>query len=273
MELGTSGSTDETQTRKVRSPNGSMVPVEITQERTLREDATGKTVERIVHYYDLAGNPTVTERVLIEERKTPGGGSHIDQTTWATDINGNMGKREVQTSDTKVSGNTTTTNTTISRVSIGGGFAVAEKRNEVTETTGNRQEIRSSLQRAVGDGRLQEVGREVRVIEKSGAETRERSSVYEPGMISGELQLGRETERTSTRRPDGSELTQVNLLSRGPNVPNQKVQIAQQEVIEKRKQPDGSVVETVSRRLPSAEPGVLGVAELVSETVCKGKCN
>ncbi len=51
-------------------------------------------------------------------------------------------------------------------------------------------------------------------------------------------------------------------------------QMKEQQLIERTKRPDGSVVETLSVRRPSiSDPNRLGNLQKLSETVCKGKCD
>jgi hypothetical protein len=50
-------------------------------------------------------------------------------------------------------------------------------------------------------------------------------------------------------------------------------QLFEQDVVQRQKAPDGSVIETVSvRRANPDNPSRLGPSQQISETVCKGKC-
>ena len=76
------------------------------------------------------------------------------------------------------------------------------------------------------------------------------------------------------KRADGSEVTEVNLY--GPSSdghaqePGAAPVIKEQQVVERRKAADGSVVETLSVRRPTySDPTKLGALEKVSETVCR----
>ena len=73
-------------------------------------------------------------------------------------------------------------------------------------------------------------------------------------------------------------MTEVNLYQRSIDGRIQErgapQQIKEQQVIERRKVPDGSVVETLSVRHPSlSDPTKLGGLQPLSETVCTGKCD
>ena len=51
------------------------------------------------------------------------------------------------------------------------------------------------------------------------------------------------------------------------------MRVKEQQVVQRRTNPDGSVVETLSVRRPSvSDPNRLGDLQKLSETVCKGKC-
>jgi hypothetical protein len=51
------------------------------------------------------------------------------------------------------------------------------------------------------------------------------------------------------------------------------LRVKEQQVVQRRTNPDGSVAETLSVRRPSvSDPNRLGDLQKYSETVCKGKC-
>jgi hypothetical protein len=276
VEEFTHQATDGVRTVRAQSINGRKVPLEQTEERVLSEGPSGKVTERIVRKYDSTGQLATTDRVLIDEKNLPGGGSHVEETTWRSDLNGNMYKNEQRTSDTRVSGDTTTVETAIARPAVNGGFETAEKHSSVIEGPPERQQTTETVSRRGGDGQFFDALREVRVTEKTGAETKESAVFYDAG-INGKLEPSRQSVSTTSKRPDGSEVTEVNLYTRGgparveENGPPQ--QIREQQIIERRKAADGSVVETLSMRLPSvADPNKLGGLQKLSETVCTGKC-
>src|SRR5437016_106277 len=60
-------------TEVTQSINGRSVPLQRTEERVVREDASGKVIERLIHRYDLTGSPLALQKVVIEETKGPGG--------------------------------------------------------------------------------------------------------------------------------------------------------------------------------------------------------
>src|SRR5258708_27979582 len=84
------GANDGTRTETTQSINGAKVPLEQSEEKVLRDNASGKVTERVVRKYDQTGRLTSTDRVLIEEQKPAGGGSHVDETTWRSAVHANM---------------------------------------------------------------------------------------------------------------------------------------------------------------------------------------
>jgi hypothetical protein len=269
------GSTDGSRTERSQSINGQKVPLEQADERILREDSNGKTVERVIRKYDQTGRLSSTERVVIEEQKRPDG-SHVEETTFRSDINGNMQRAEQRVSDTRASGNTRTTETVIARPTLNGAFETTEKRARVVEGSGDRQQTSETVQRRGDGGQFHDAIREVKVTEKVGADTKESIARYEPGM-NGQLELASQDVSTTSKRADGTEVTQVNLYARSAYGIAQErgapQQIKEQQIIERRKMADGSVVETLSARRPSVSDATkLGALEKISETVCAGKC-
>src|SRR5581483_1623948 len=136
VQLGPSSSTSRndnttTTTQTMRSINGRTVPVEQVEERVLRDDANGKTVERTVRRYDETGNPAGVRRTVIEQENHAGGGSTTHSTTYAADINGRMAVTERSTTETQVSGSTVTADTLVERPTINGSLETVEKQNVV----------------------------------------------------------------------------------------------------------------------------------------------
>ena len=96
--------------------------------------------------------------------------------------------------------------------------------------------------------------------------------------MTGQLKLARQSVSTTSKRSDGTEVTEVNLFARavdGRLQDNESPQqIKEQQIIERRKRADGAVVEALSVRRPAmSDPKRLGELKQVSETVCRGKCS
>jgi hypothetical protein len=276
VEASTIQSSDHTRTEKRESVNGRNVPLEQTEERVIREDASGKVTERIVKKFSPTGDLASTERVVLEEQKTPSG-SKIQQTTWRSDISGNLAEAERRTTETVGTGANNTSETTVARPTINGSFETTEKRSAVTTGTDAKQQTNESVYRPSQNGGLVEAVRQVTVSTKDGDKTTADTAYYEPG-VSGTLDLARQSVSTTTKNPDGSEFTEVNLYARSAYGVVQEngapQQIREQQIITRQKNPDGSVTESLSVRRPSvADPTQLGSVQKISETVCTGKCD
>ncbi len=275
--VSVSTANDQTRTRVTQSLNGRQVPLEQTEERVLRNDATGKVTERIVRKYDPMGQLASTERVVTEEQTKPGGGSTARATTYRSDLNGRELETERRVSETRVAGTTTTNETSIQRPTINGSFATTEKVTAVTSGDDTNKTTSESVYRASENGGLQEAVRRVVIATKSKDQTVEQTAQYEPA-LNGTFQLQSQTVTTTRKQADGSETVEVNLY--GADAPGQvrqegaRQQLQQQQIVTRKKAADGSVVETLSVRRPSiSDPNRLESPEKVSETVCTGKCN
>ena len=269
-----SGNTTETTERK-QSINGQLVPMERVEERVLRDDASGKVVERVIYRYDATGNPTAPVREMIEEQKRPGGGSTVQTTRYRGDINGNMQLVEKTITDTQKSGSTETSQTTVQRPSVNGGLDTVEK-NETVRTqdgTGYRQD--STTYRRDGNGGFGVAVRQTTEHTEQNGQASDNTAEYEVGS-DGRLQLHSQSVATTVTRPDGSKDAVVNIF--GQNVPGTvdptgKLKLFEQQQIETKPSAGNTVVETVTVRRPTvSDPNALGPARQISETVCKGKC-
>lgn len=263
-------------TDRFQTINGRQVPMELVTSRVVREDANGKVTERIVQRFDRNGQAAGSERVMIEENKGPGGVSTVRETTYRTDLNGASREAERRTIETRVQGSTKTANIVVDRPTVNGSFETVEKRSAVTEGPVEKQSTTESVYRRDASGGFRETLRNVKTAIKEGDKTKETTANYEPG-VNGQLQLATQTESTSTKLPDGSEQTQTNLFAQTVAGDVQErgaaLRVKEQQVIQKRTNPDGSVVETLSVRRPTtSDPNRLGELQRVSETVCKGKC-
>jgi len=271
---GTSANGERTE--RFQSINGRQVPLEQIVDRVVREDANGKVTERILKKFDPTGRLALTERVLIEENKLPGGGSSVRESTYRTDVNGAAQAIERRTTETRVQGSTTTANTLVDRPTLNGSFETVEKRSEITDGPATNQHTTESVYQRKAGGGFQETLRQVKTSAKHNDTTTETTARYEPG-ITGQLQLESQSESVSTKEPGGKETTQVNMYAHTVagqiQDNNAKMRVLEQQIIERRTNSDGSVAETLSVRRPSmGDPNRLGELKKISETVCKGKC-
>jgi len=263
-------------TERFQSINGRQVPVEQVTERVVSDDANGKVTERIVQKFDPTGRPASTERVMIQETKLPGGGSTVRETTYRNDVNGGQREAVRATTETRVSGSTTTASTVIERPGTSGSFETVEKRSSITDGPADNQHTTQSIYSRDVSGGFQETVRTMKTASTVNNTTKESSVTYEPG-LNGQLQLDSQSESTSSKQPDGTEVVQTNLFTKtvAGNIQDSSgaMRVKEQQVIQRRTNPDGSVVETLSVRRPGvSDPNRLGDLQKVSETVCKGKC-
>jgi hypothetical protein len=259
-----------------RSINGRLIPLEQTEERVLSEDANGKVTEAVTRKYGPNGQLMSTERVLTDTQKLDGGGSKVKATTFRSDVNGRMQEAQRTTMETRKQGSTTYAETVVERPTLNDAFQAVEKRSEVTESTDGGSHGQETIYRPSGNGGFYEALRHVTEERKAGDQTTVQTAYYEPD-ATGTLQLARQNVSTTTKQPDGSQVTEVNLYTKSvPGVVQNNgapEQLQEQQIIQREKRPDGGVVETLSVRRPTmADPGRLGGLQKISETVCKGKC-
>lgn len=260
-----------------QSINGRQVPLEKTEEHVLREDANGKVVETVVRKYDPNGQFVSTERVVTDTQKSADGGSTVRSTTYRSDVNGNMQEAQRATTETRKQGSTSIAETVIERPTLNASFQAVEKRSSVTEaSTAGASRSQETVYRRSDGGDFQEEIRQVTEEKTVNGQTTVQKAYYEPSST-GALVLTRQSVATSVKRPDGSEVTEVNLYGRAvPGVAQYTgapEQLQEQQIVQRQKRADGAVTETLSVRRPTMDdPGRLGNPQKISEKVCKGSC-
>jgi hypothetical protein len=269
-------SSDGTHTELSGSINGQRVPLERTDVRVISESPSGKITETTTRKFDPNGQPASTEKVVTEEQKRGDGSSTSRSVTYKSDLNGREQEAERRTAESKTSGTSVNTEIAIERPTINGSFETTEKRSVVRQAAGDNAQQTESVFRRDDRGGFYEALRQVTDERKSGNKTTANTAFYEPG-VTGQLEVRRQTVSTTTKHPDGSEDSQVDLYARAADGRvydnNAPQQIKERQLIEKRKGPDGQIVETLSVRRPSlADPNRLGDLQKISETVCTGKC-
>lgn len=257
-----------------RSINGRLVPLEKSDTRVLSEDASGKTTETIVHKYDATGNLISTERTVVETQKRPNG-AVINATVYRSDINGQMQEGERRVIETQAQGPISTTDITVSRPGLSGTFDIAEKRNIVTTTEGKAVHETEVIERPSQSGQLTEVGREVREQETADGKSTSNTAVYEPD-FTGKMSLIRQQVATTTKAPDGSMVTELDLYA--PNAygiardESGTPKLKEQDVTV-RHDNNGVVTETTTISRPTLQDSNrLGASGTPSELVCSGAC-
>ena len=270
----TAGGTETTET--MQSINGRMVPLERVEERVLRDDASGRVVERIVRRYDSQGNPAPPTRETIEETKRSDGTSTTTASTYRTDINGNTQLAQKSVTETHKSGAEERSETVVQRPTINGSLDTVEKQEQVKVAQSNGYRDENTTYRPSGNGGFYAAVRTVTDHTEQGGQSSENTVEYEanPG---GALQVHSQTVVKTVTAPDGSKGSVVDIYT--TNVPGtvgepgSALKLQEQQLIDSQKGPGGSVTQTLSVRRPTvSDPNTLGPARQISQTVCKGDC-
>jgi hypothetical protein len=276
VAAGSVVSSDGKHTETTQSINGQTVPLEQSDERVVSESPTGRVTEKIIRKFDPEGHLVSTARVVTEEEKRPSG-SLVNTTTFRSDINGQMHQDEHKTVETNTHGAATDINTVIERQTVNG-LQTVEKRAEVSETSGNNTHSDETVYRPGQNGEFTPAVRRVTDTTQSTGKTVENTALYETIANTTGLQLSRQTVTTTSTRPDGSAVVEMNYYGaavpgnvRDPNAPKQ---LYEQDVLERSPAASGKVTETLTaRRASMSDPSQLGPPIKVSETVCTGKCS
>lgn len=263
-------------TETMQSVNGRTVPLERVEQRVLRDDASGRVVERIVHRYDPQGNQTGTTRETVEQRKRPDGSSTTTSTTYRSDINGASQVAQKSVTETQKNGAEERSQTVVQRPTINGTLDTVEKQEQVkvTQPGGFRDE--TTTFRPSGTGGFYPAVRSVTDHSEKGTQSTDNTVEYEasPG---GDLQMHSQRVTKIVTAPDGTKDSVVDIY--GANVPGtigasgSGMKLQEQQVIDSQKGPGGTVTQTLSVRRPTvSDPNSLGPAQQISQTVCKGDC-
>jgi len=276
-EIVTSGSKNESETSEiVQSINGRKVPLEKIEDRVVRDDSAGKVTERIVHRYDLTGNPLPVEKLVIEETKGSNGSSTIQTTKYAGDLNGQMQVKERSTTQIQDSSTSKTSETLVERPSLNGAFEAVEKTQTTVAKQPNGYEEASLTYRRDPSGNLYPAVRRVTDHTQSGNQSSDNVAEYEVG-ATGELELHSQKVVNTHRGSNGSEEVDVDVFGKNvPGVanPDGNMQLIEHQTIERRKTSSGSTVQTVDVQRPTInDPTKLGPPKQLSETICQGSCD
>ena len=277
-----SGSTDivgkSGNTELSHSINGRIVPLEKVEERVLHEDASGKTVERLIQRFDPTGTSVTSVREVIDEQKKPGGASVTTRTVYAGDINGHMQVQQRTSTQTQKSGNVESSETVVERSNINGGFEPASRQRveKVKNGDGYQESVTTYL--PTQNGSFAPAVKLSKSVTKANGQTTENAAEYEIGPA-GELRLHSQKVRNTVKRPDGSEEVQFQIYGQAVagiagSFDSNQLKLMEQQHIERRKTSGDTVVETVEVQRPSvSDPSRLGPLKQISETFCKGKCD
>ncbi len=260
-------------TEKMQSINGGLVPRERVEERVIKDDASGRIVERIVHRYDQTGNPGPPEKQVIEEQKTASG-TTTRSTTYRGDISGNMVLYERSASETRVNGSDRSTDTVVERQTMNG-LDTVEKKSVTQSGSKDDYQENAVIYRKGENGFFPAVKTSTTHSQHDGVST-ENTAEYEVGYM-GSLELHSQKVSRVVKNPDGSESTEVDLYGKSVpgtvDSPEAKLQLKEHEIVEKKPGPGGTVREIVAVRRPTiSDPNTLGPEKVISETICRGKC-
>jgi hypothetical protein len=269
-------SNDGQHTQITRSINGRQVPAEQTTERVISEGPNGRVVEKITKRFDQNGTLASTDRTVTEEQKVPNG-SVTRSTIYRSDADGRMHEAERKTVEVHTQGSTVNTQTEIARPDLSGSFQTAEKRLSTSETANNTTHTDDTVYRRTENGSFYPAVRDVSDTTKNGSQVVEKSAHYEQ-RDNQQLQLVGQSVSTTVKQPDGSSVSEVSLYGAnaedGRAHDNQSgLHLKEEQTVERTVGPGGSVTEIVTARRPTvSDPGRLGPARTISETVCTGKC-
>lgn len=266
------GRTDTTEI--LQSINGRSVPIERVEERVVREDSSGRVIERFIRRYDQTGSPTTPVKETIEEHTRPDGSSTRQVSTYRGDINGGMQLIEKSTTEVRSSGSTENSETLIQRPTANGSLETVEKQSKVKVKQPSGFTEDATTYRRDGNGSFAVAVRQTTEHAQQGQQSSDSTAEYEPGPT-GQLQLHSQKVTKTIKNPGGATDQVVDIFAR--NVPGLAdpggLKLIEQQTIERKPGPNDTVTETLSVRRPSvSDPKMLGPARQLSETVCRGKC-
>jgi hypothetical protein len=266
---------DSTLTATHQSINGGSVPLERVEEHVLKNDSSGRIVERITRRFDPQGNPLPPVKETIEEQKHADGSSTTESTTSRADINGNMQVIEKTTTETHPTSSGETSQTVVERPTADG-LRPVEKREAVTVKQGDGYQSDTTTYRGDGNGGFQLAVRQTNEHKAQGSESSDNSAEYEIGP-SGSLQLHSQTVTKTVTRPDGLQDSVVDIYRQDvpgtANSGDSALKLIEQQSISATPGPNHTVIQTLSVRRPTvSSPGTLGPEQQLSQTVCQGDC-
>lgn len=255
------------------SINGTLAPRESVQEKVVRDDGSGKVIERIVRRYDATGNPGPPEKTVIEERRGADGSTQTTSTVYRGDLNGNLQVYERSVSRAVTQGTSTNTETTIERASIDGALKVAEKvSTAVTRPAKDAEQQTVTRMRVDANGNFYEAVREV-----TDKQTQAQGQVVEnrAQYVGGTL-TEQSVARTVTSA-SGARTVVVDVFApQAPGLsadPGGRLALKEQQVITSEPGPGGKVTQTVVSKKPTvSDANRLGPGQVVSQAVCTGDC-
>jgi hypothetical protein len=260
---------------RVRSVNGREVPVESVQERVVSVGGGVRVVERMVRRYDAEGQPGPPEKTRVEERTAADGSVTTATSRYRGDLNGSYQLAEKTVEQSRKTGNVTTLTTSVERPSLNATLDLVEKSTRTTSEKENATHSESVTYRRDAGGSFYAAAQEVADRTKTPASVAETVTTFE-GAPGGKMRFSRRTVSTARTAADGSEHRETDVYN--VVVPGQvssaeeaRPQLRERQILERKTDASGAVVETVSVRRPSlADPQRLGGEQKISEVVCRG---
>lgn len=254
-----------------QSINGRMVPLESVEERVVREDATGRVIERVIRRFDATGNPGPPEKQRIEERRNADGSVSSVATVFRADLNGSFQLAEKVTTEASKSGNTTSAEVLIVRPTLNGSLETVERRTQTITEDPNSKKADVVTYRKDVTGRFVEALRVVTDATEQGGQRTENSAQYEPG-DNGRLRVASQTVSRVRKNPDGTESREVDIYRNVPGRadPTATPRLQERQYVDVRKQGDRVIESTVVQRPSINDPNRLGAPIKLGERVCTG---
>lgn len=264
---------DSTRSETVASLNGSRVPLEQVEEKVIEKEGGRIVVERIVRRKTPDGQPLPPEKTRIESLTRSDGSVTETTTVYRGDLNGTLAPAERSVTNSVKSGDQIQSETSVERISLNGSFSVVERRAATTRTAEGRSETSAVVYRPDPNGRMSEAVRQtIRTMEKNGVTT-EQADEYE-NASTGQMRLSKQTLARTMKNPDGTERKEVDVF--GPAAPGrpmgETLQLRERQIFD-RTPLNGQLVERFSVQRPELDDArKLSKPQLISETVCQGKC-
>lgn len=260
---------------RVRSVNGREVPVESVQERVVSVGDGVRVVERIVRRYDAEGRPGPPEKTRVEERTAADGSTTTATSLYRGDLNGSYQLAEKTLEESRKTGNVTTVTSSVERPSLNASLDLVERSTRTTSQKENLTHSESVTYRRDGGGSFYAAAQEVADRTKTPGSVAETVTTFE-GAPGAKMRFSRRTVSTARTASDGSEHSETDVYN--VVVPGQvssaeeaRPQLRERQILERKTDSSGAVVETLSVRRPSlADPGRLGGERKISEVVCRG---
>lgn len=259
--------------QRVRNLNGRMAPLEKVEEKVIREDSTGRVVEKTVRTFDASGEPLPPQRIRITEQKQPDGTKSIETQVFRGNLNGGYSLAERRQALERTSDGRVTIETTVDRPTLNGGLDTVEKVSSTIVKSGEATSEDTMVYRRDPNGSFYRAAREVKETDKKNGATVENTATYIRG-DGKDLELSGQTVTETVKRPDGSETRQVSVFGmNAPGRPAAGQPVLREQQITEKTRTAGGAVETFSIRRPAVDdPSKLGPANKIAEKVCTGPC-